>query len=201
MVHHNINQENILVEDVDNNGDCYVKITNFGSLNDPGKVKKNSYFLSPEAVLEKETNEKVDMWACGVLLYLMIIGSWPFDGINDGDIFCKIKTGKFPKDKNQWEDASPEVKKLISGLLDMDVSDRISASEALDHKWFKKMKTKETFTQVDKRAIQHYMKNIKNYKNYSKIQQAVLAFIVHNMEPNTDIRTAQKIYRIFGRET
>ena len=45
--------------------------------------------------------------------------------------------------------------------------------------------------------LRKYVLNIKNYKYYTKLQHSVLAFIFHNLEPNDDIKAAQKIFRIF----
>lgn len=71
-------------------------------------------------------DEKVDMWAIGVILYNLLSGEAPWD---DDDRTFKLTFGK------DWKDISDEAKDLISKLLTIDPKKRYSAKEALEHKW------------------------------------------------------------------
>jgi calcium-dependent protein kinase len=52
------------------------------------------YYIAPE-VLKKSYNEKCDIWSCGVILYILLSGTPPFNGSNDNAIMQKVKTGKY----------------------------------------------------------------------------------------------------------
>ena len=203
IIHRDIKLENILVDEVDKNDYYYIKLIDFGAAKIMGKNENKEknlvgsyYYIAPE-VLKFNPVEKSDLWSCGVILYVLVTGTLPFDFEDDRDTCKAILRGKYSKEKQGWKNSSDEVRDLIERLLERDVSKRLSAFEALNHDWFKKMKTKNLLTKIDVDLLRKYVLNIKNYKYYTKLQHSVLAFIFHNLEPNDDIKAAQKIFRIF----
>jgi calcium-dependent protein kinase len=91
--------------------------------------------MAPE-VLNGNYDSKVDTWSLGVLLYVFMSGYLPFQGENRNDVFYKILNGKYHFNHPEFNDCSPEVKDLIQKLLVVDPKKRLSAGEALKHKWF-----------------------------------------------------------------
>ena len=93
-------------------------------------------YLSPELIRGQMIKE-LDEWACGVLMYYLLVGRPPFDGNTEDEIFDAIQ-GK-PLDLNipELSDVSDECKDLISKLLERDVNKRIKAKNALEHNFFK----------------------------------------------------------------
>ena len=93
-------------------------------------------YLSPELIRGQMIKE-LDEWACGVLMYYLLVGRPPFDGNTEDEIFDAIQ-GK-PLDLNipELSDVSDECKDLISKLLERDVNKRIKAKVALEHNFFK----------------------------------------------------------------
>lgn len=82
--------------------------------------------MAPEIVGRREyLGQPVDVWAAGILLYVMLCGNFPFKGFDDKSLFREIEKGdvKFPV----W--ISNEAKKLILNMLKINASERISASE------------------------------------------------------------------------
>lgn len=64
-----------------------------------------SYYIAPE-VLEKEYNEKCDVWSIAVILYILLSGNPPFDGKDDKEITNRVKIGKYTMDGDIWESVS-----------------------------------------------------------------------------------------------
>lgn len=134
IVHRDLKPENILLEakkDYDQ-----MKIIDFGTATyiKPGQILNEKlgtpYYIAPE-VLQKAYTNKCDIWACGVILYLVLSGVPPFNGITDYDIMTKIKIGKFTFLDPIWETISDECKSFIEKLLTYNYEKRPTAEEAL----------------------------------------------------------------------
>ena len=83
------------------------------------KVNGTPYYIAPE-VLNQRYNEKCDTWSIGVILYMTLVGSAPFDGKTDEDIINRIKIGKYNKNDSRYIEHSDEVKDLVSdGYLEV----------------------------------------------------------------------------------
>ena len=82
--------------------------------------------MAPEITLKREYEGKpVDMWALGVLLFVMLTGTFPFKGVSEQDLYYKIQRGQF----SMPESVPKEAKKIIYKLLDSDYRRRITAKE------------------------------------------------------------------------
>ncbi|CAG9314539.1 unnamed protein product [Blepharisma stoltei] len=137
ICHRNIKPENILMHE-DENG-SYIKLSHFGSALQFEKNKQikgihgSSYYISPE-VLGGTYNENCDLWSCGVILYILLAGYPPFNGNNDEEVLERVKIGQYSLEDEPWPRVSADAKDLISKLL-IPAHQRISAEEALRHKW------------------------------------------------------------------
>jgi len=118
------------------------------------------FYIAPE-VLNNKYNEKCDLWACGVILFILLSGSPPFYGKNDKEIFEIVKEGKFAFKQKIWSSISQSVKNLIKSLLEVDFEKRLTAEEALKHHWFSQ--TIENLNFHHKKNI--YNENSKSNKN------------------------------------
>lgn len=90
------------------------------------------YYIAPE-VVEGSYDVKADCWSLGVMLYLMLSGTPPFDGKNNEEILSRVKTGYFSF--KALRGVSETAKDLIAQLLRKDPALRLSAHEALSHPW------------------------------------------------------------------
>ena len=88
-------------------------------------------YLSPE-LLKGQMIKELDEWACGVLMYYLLSGKFPFDGKTEDEIFNNIETQKLNLDIPELKNISVDCKDLITKLLERDVTKRISANKALE---------------------------------------------------------------------
>jgi len=91
-----------------------------------------AYYIAPE-VLNANYTEKCDLWSIGVILYIMLSGKPPFNGSSDREILKKVAEGNYRLDGEIWQKRSDESKDLIRKLMEVDVSKRLTAMEALQH--------------------------------------------------------------------
>jgi calcium-dependent protein kinase len=201
IIHRDLKPENILIVKREKNL-LRIKICDFGTskIHDKGTIQKkivgSSYYIAPE-ILEKKYNEKCDLWSCGVILYILLSGKPPFEGIKDEEILEKVRFGKYNLNDSAFNNISNEAKELIQNLLIMDYHKRINAEDALNNIWFKKNKSKELFNEIkDKQMIEKFIKNLKEYKSESVIQETALAYLVHNFPQIDDIVNACKLFNL-----
>jgi calcium-dependent protein kinase len=199
IIHRDLKPENILFtgENLDKN--VKMKIVDFGTAkifnkkNQENKVIGSSYYIAPE-VLERNYNEKCDLWSCGVILYILLTGEAPFNGSNDNEIISNIKKGKL--DFKKLGKATSEAYDLVRKLLVRDPKERISAEAALLHPWFAVNNTKADINNLDEKTILMFINNLKNYKPGSLLQQAAVGFLVHNNPQLKDVIEASKLFNL-----
>ena len=209
ILHRDLKLENLMVSEVEKDlvtGEEYfwIKIIDFGTAKifQKNKTEKtiigSSYYIAPE-VLKKKYNEKCDTWSVGVILYMTLAGCAPFDGEDDHEIIKSIKIGKYNKNDERFEKHSPEVKDLLSKLLEKNIDKRLSAKEALNHPWFEKYGGRNLFSNFKPEDIKPYIENLFNYKYNSKLQELVIAFLVHNLSNNDETLIILKMFRYFNK--
>ena len=209
ILHRDIKLENIMISGKEKDNSTgeelfWVKIIDFGTAKIFEKNKKekdivgSSYYIAPE-VLKQNYNEKCDTWSVGVILYMTLVGRAPFDGKDDEEIIKKINSVDYNKNEPRLVKHSPEVRDLVSKLLEKDIDKRYSAKQALEHPWFNKFGGRALFSNFDEEEIKPIIDNLLNYSFNSKIQQLVIAFLVHNL-PNTDSSILiLKLFRYFNK--
>ncbi|KAI5938897.1 serine/threonine-protein kinase H2 [Manis javanica] len=92
-------------------------------------------YIAPEIWLRKPYTSAVDMWALGVITYVLLSGVLPFDDENHTRLYRKILKGKYNYTGEPWPNISHLAKDFIDQLLILEASHRMSAGQALDHPW------------------------------------------------------------------
>lgn len=110
-----------------------------------------------------EYNEKCDVWSCGVILYILLIGRPPFDGETDDEILENVSKGIYKIKGN----LSPEGVDLIKKMLTFDPDKRIAAASALTHQWI--VKHTELLL-IEENFNSEAMKNLKDFRAENKLQ-------------------------------
>jgi calcium-dependent protein kinase len=121
---------------VDKNDKLYklhgIKSTEFGT----------PIYMAPEKLYNKPLEEKSDMWSVGVMAYFMLAGYPPFWANDESKLFEKIKTCDYDF-FDEWNRLSGNARDFVSKLLEPNLKLRLSAQDALNHKWLRQevMKT------------------------------------------------------------
>src|SRR5699024_224072 len=94
-------------------------------------------YVAPEILLEVGYGLPVDIWAAGVIAYILLSGYPPFaNEDNDQDrLFDQIIAGAFEFTDSQWRDISPDARQLIRSMLCVDQRRRLTADQVLEHPW------------------------------------------------------------------
>ncbi|XP_071442429.1 calcium/calmodulin-dependent protein kinase type II alpha chain isoform X6 [Hetaerina americana] len=100
----------------------------FGFAGTPG-------YLSPEVLKKEPYGKPVDIWACGVILYILLVGYPPFWDEDQHRLYSQIKAGAYDYPSPEWDTVTPDAKNLINQMLTVNPAKRITASEALKHPW------------------------------------------------------------------
>ncbi|XP_014694601.2 serine/threonine-protein kinase H2 [Equus asinus] len=92
-------------------------------------------YIAPEVLLRKPYTSAVDMWALGVITFVLLSGFLPFDDESHTRLYRKILKGKYDYAREPWPSISHLAKDFIDKLLILEAGHRMSAGQALDHPW------------------------------------------------------------------
>ncbi len=178
IVHRDLKPENILFTE-----EGTLKIVDFGTskIFSTKKKMKNChgtpYYIAPE-VLKENYDEKCDIWSLGVIMYILLSGLPPFNGVNDEEIMAAVEKGKFDFHPPEFKKVSSLAKNFIKQMLTYKPSKRINSEEALQNPWFNIVDDKET---GDDFLSPDVLRNIKSFSSKTKMQQAIYYFLVNQM--------------------
>ena len=155
IVHRDLKPENILL--VDEGTNSQVKLTDFGLAKKASREGLKTFcgtpqYFAPEVLDRKEGTGapgttaggvsaatarygfKADMWSLGVVLYIMLSGSFPFD---EDHLYDQLREAKYSVSGVEWRSISSHAKHFVRSLMTLNPADRLDVTQALDHPWMK----------------------------------------------------------------
>ena len=157
-----------------------------------GEIIGTLIYCSPE-VLKNNYNKECDIWSCGVIMYALLSGHFPFYGKTEDEIKKKILSGKFDFNPKYFKDVSDKAKDLIKKCLIYDKYKRISAEDALKHEFFMDDINPNNIFE-DEIDTKNILLSLKNFSYHSKIYQTVLTYLSHNFTDKEELNKLKKIF-------
>ncbi|XP_069065153.1 serine/threonine-protein kinase D1 isoform X1 [Pleurodeles waltl] len=161
IVHCDLKPENVLLASAD--PFPQVKLCDFGFARIIGEksfrrsVVGTPAYLAPEVLRNRGYNRSLDMWSVGVIIYVSLSGTFPFN--EDEDIHDQIQNAAFMYPPNPWKDTSQEAIDLINNLLQVKMRKRYSVDKTLSHPWLQGFQTwldlRELECKIGERYITH----------------------------------------------
>ncbi|KAL3076268.1 hypothetical protein niasHS_013539 [Heterodera schachtii] len=140
VVHRDLKPENLLL--ASRAKGAAVKLADFGLAIEVQGNSESWYgfagtpgYLSPEVLKKDPYGKPVDIWACGVILYILLVGYPPFWDEDQHRLYAQIKNGAYDYPSPEWDTVTPEAKSLIDSMLTLNPQKRITADQALKVPW------------------------------------------------------------------
>lgn len=204
LAHRDLKPENVLLEENMKLDD--IKIIDFGlaTRTAPGVKLKDfvgtSYYMSPQIVKEEPYTFKCDIWACGVIAFLVLGGYAPFDGDEIDDICDSIEEGQviFDDEPDVWDSVSDDAKEFIRYLLTYEEAARPTAFEALQHPWLTQIrrKSRNVFRRQSSISANIALENMENFEAGSKLKQATYALIASQLLLKSEKEEIDEVFRV-----
>jgi calcium/calmodulin-dependent protein kinase I len=174
IAHCDMKPKNLLLMSDDN--DSFIKLADFGfaaRVHAPKSLSKQCgtpFFVAPEILLRKGYDQQSDMWSVGCIIYLLLAGNLPFMGRSQKELFRKIVAGKYEFEGEDWEHISDDAKDLVRKCLVLNPDDRITASQAVRHKWLKASRDRLSMI-----SLQSTSQRLKTFNARMKLRSAMIA--------------------------
>lgn len=181
IIHRDLKPENLLLTSRDD--DAGVKVADFGlaRICRDGDViisrAGTPDYIAPEVVLGEPLGKAVDMWAAGVILFILLGGYSPFHKREKAAMFQRILDGSYSFHPARWEHVSDEAKNLVSKLLVVNERARLTAAEALAHPWFTESTSRRAAMVSD---ISDNLLPMRKFNAMRKLRGAVHTIILTN---------------------
>ncbi|XP_034165388.2 serine/threonine-protein kinase H1 homolog [Pangasianodon hypophthalmus] len=130
-------------------------------------------YLAPEMVAGRTYGCEVDMWALGVISYIVLSGSMPFEQRSRPRLFTAILRGSFSFHGQPWSSISHQAKDFIERLLSVNPEQRMTAEQALKHPWLLNMASCSSNTNLHRPISRNLRQRASRISNYSSSSHSV----------------------------
>ena len=178
VCHRDLKPENILFSNLSD--DSCLKLIDFGlsKVLDGDKDLKGTvgttFYMAPEVITGKY-NEKCDIWACGIILYIMLCGKPPFYSQDEEELKKKICSMKYNFNYPEFKKVSQDAIDLISHML-VGPEKRLSAAEVLSTPWIK-----ENAPHATGENLKNNWENIERYSKLNLVQKSIINFTAFHL--------------------
>lgn len=154
------------------------------------------YYAAPEVIEGDYAGSECDVWSVGVITYMLLSGTAPFDGDDDDEILTRIASHRLPSmTRGVWTKISDEAKDFIRSLLKVDPKVRATAASALSHDWLKVAQTNTTKLTIDDTIFN----SLKRYTKYHELKRVAMEFIAYSMN-HDDIKRLKDVFEEIDNE-
>ena len=137
--------------------------------------------MAPE-MIDGQYTEKSDVWAIGVIAYMLLSGRAPFPGSTEKSVFKRIKSGRISFEGPEWANVSSFGISFCSSLLVVDPTARPSASQALLHPWLARY-IEDQKLHAEK-ISPDVAESLCRFAKYNSIRKCALMVIAHHLSHN-----------------
>uniref|UniRef100_A0A8C7KRE6 calcium/calmodulin-dependent protein kinase n=1 Tax=Oncorhynchus kisutch TaxID=8019 RepID=A0A8C7KRE6_ONCKI len=192
VVHRDLKPENLLLASKCKN--AAVKLADFGLAIEVQGDQQAWFgfagtpgYLSPEVLRKEAYGKPVDIWACGVILYILLVGYPPFWDEDQHKLYQQIKAGAYDFPSPEWDSVTPEAKNLINQMLTINPAKRITAQEALKHPWVSQRSTVA--------SMMHRQETVECLKKFNA-RRKLKVFPIHHPPPTSSLPTQSPSTRL-----
>uniref|UniRef100_A0A8C9RFZ1 Serine/threonine-protein kinase n=1 Tax=Scleropages formosus TaxID=113540 RepID=A0A8C9RFZ1_SCLFO len=186
IVHCDLKPENVLLASAD--PFPQVKLCDFGFARIIGEksfrrsVVGTPAYLAPEVLLNQGYNRSLDMWSVGVIMYVSLSGTFPFN--EDEDINDQIHNAAFMYPPNPWKHISPEAIDLINNLLQVKMRKRYSVDKSLSHAYLQDYQTWLDLRELEMKLGERYITHESDDNRWQQFaQEHTLQYPAHLVPP------------------
>mmetsp|Transcript_57187 Transcript_57187/g.90653 ORF Transcript_57187/g.90653 Transcript_57187/m.90653 type:complete len:597 (+) Transcript_57187:66-1856(+) len=178
IVHRDLKLDNFLFESEERD---HVKLIDFGMSRYWTNNKKmklacgTAGYMAPECLHGSYTIQ-CDMWSMGVIAYILLSGRMPFEG-SEEQMMIKTKSGDYSMTSNEWHGISADGKDFVSKLMEKDVAGRLSAEEALQHRWIADRRTPSKSQEIDDSIV----KSLRSFAEISEFRRTCLQLMSYSL--------------------
>uniref|UniRef100_A0A8D0GXD3 Protein kinase domain-containing protein n=1 Tax=Sphenodon punctatus TaxID=8508 RepID=A0A8D0GXD3_SPHPU len=173
IVHCDLKPENVLLASEE--PFPQVKLCDFGFARIIGEssfrrsVVGTPAYLAPEVLRHHGYNRALDMWAVGVIIYVSLSGTFPFN--EEEDIGDQIRNAGFMYPHQTWVGISGQAVSLIHSLLQVPIRKRLSVGKALNHPWLQDVQTWLDLRELEARVGQRYLTHQSDDPRWCRLAQ------------------------------
>ncbi|KAG9396143.1 Protein kinase domain [Carpediemonas membranifera] len=175
IVHRDLKPENLLVAEESN---VDVKLADFGLsiVVDDGETlftcAGTPGYVAPEVLAHHGYGKEVDIWALGVILYILLVGFPPFYDQDMSALFKKIMRGDYSMPSPHWDCISDDAKDLIKKILVVNPKDRLDIAGIMNHPWLSE--------ELPSLHLESTLSELKKYNARRKFRAGVMAVMAAN---------------------